>query len=143
MWHPRGTLTYPRFRTRCTERTWHGRRRFAESEAGSKADAARGTIRNCGEAVMALRERTHAATHRHQLIGTTHTRMVSGSVSTMARAAARRAIERVVEEPTVCAAHGKAARVVDEAVTALRLQAEKKRSAAKEESTGQEAERSG
>ena len=108
----------------------------------SEADAARGTIRNCGEAVMALRERTHAATHRHQLIGTTH-RMVSGSVSTMARAAARRAIERVVEEPTVCAAHGKAARVVDEAVTALRLQAEKKRSAAKEESTGQEAERSG
>ena len=33
----------------------------------SEADAARGTIRNCGEAVMALRERTHAAgtTHRH------------------------------------------------------------------------------
>jgi hypothetical protein len=28
MWHQRGTLTYPRFRTRCTERTWHGRSRL-------------------------------------------------------------------------------------------------------------------
>ena len=28
MWHQRGTLTYPRFRTRCTERTRHGRSRF-------------------------------------------------------------------------------------------------------------------
>ena len=127
---------------RATRRITHTHR-MVYDPTESEADAARGTIRNCGEAVMALRERTHAATHRHQLIGTTHTRMVSGSVSTMARAAARRAIERVVEEPTVCAAHGKAARVVDEAVTALRLQAEKKRSAAKEESTGQEAERSG
>ena len=42
--------------------------------AESEADAARGTIWNCGEAVRALRERTHAA-------GTTQ-RTVSGSIST-------------------------------------------------------------
>ena len=55
-------------------------------------------------------------------------------------------IEHVVEEPTwksLSALRAKAARVVDEAVTALRLQEEKKRSAAKEESTRREAERSG
>jgi hypothetical protein len=28
MWHQRGTLTYPRFRTRCTQRTRHGRSRL-------------------------------------------------------------------------------------------------------------------
>jgi hypothetical protein len=28
VWHQRLSLTYPRFRTQCTERTWHGRNRF-------------------------------------------------------------------------------------------------------------------
>ena len=77
-------------------------------------------------------------TRRARPLGTTH-RMVSGSVSTMARAAARIAGgENRARRGRVaaCAAHGKAARVVDEAVTALRLQAEKKRSAAKERAHG-------
>ena len=34
MWHPRVSLTYPRFRTRCTERTWHGRSRLTGPPRG-------------------------------------------------------------------------------------------------------------
>ena len=34
MWHQRATLTYPRFRTRCTERTWHGRSRLTGTPQG-------------------------------------------------------------------------------------------------------------
>ena len=58
---------------RATRRITHTHR-MVYDPTESEVDAARGTIRNCGEAVMALRERTHAATHRHQLIGTTHAR---------------------------------------------------------------------
>ena len=34
MWHQRATLPYPRFRTRRTERTWHGRSRFTGPPRG-------------------------------------------------------------------------------------------------------------
>ena len=34
MWHQRASLTYPRFRTRCTQHTWHGRSRLTGPPRG-------------------------------------------------------------------------------------------------------------